>query len=514
MIDLSKLYNKGTDVRSSFLERAYRSATLTIPALLPRQGMGRDQLPQNYSSVGARGVNSLSSKLSLSLFPTATPFFRLQLSPFAKKALASQAGGEDSVAEVQAQIEKNLSLIEETTRISFETGGWRSVMSEAMKHLLVTGNACVFVSDDGVQMLDLRKFVVERDPEGNLVHVIIHQMIDRQRAAELVPKGTQLSDAKDSDEIQGSNTPKSVSMYTGAIRQPNGSFKFLQQIADTTVYERVYSEKKLPLIPLRFNAISGESYGSGYIEEYDGDLLSLEALSRSITESALVAAKTLLLVRPGAAITPRTVATAPNGAVRQGNSEDVSAFRLDKHADMSVAERRAVTIESRLQLAFLMAHQRQAERVTAEEVRSVIQELEDGLGGVYSSLAAAVQRPIVDFLLSKVLSRKDVPTLPKEVDPIIITGLDAISRGQTANKLLQAGAIAQQVLGPETALRALDERAALLSIFTSVGLDADSLLKSADEIAAEQQQAQMMALAERATPNAVNAMSQAAQPSQ
>ena len=207
MIDLSKLYNKGTDVRSSFLERAYRSATLTIPALLPRQGMGRDQLPQNYSSVGARGVNSLSSKLSLSLFPTATPFFRLQLSPFAKKALAAQAGGEDSVAEVQAQIEKNLSLIEETTRISFETGGWRSVMSEAMKHLLVTGNACVFVGDDGVQMLDLRKFTVERDPEGNLVHVIIHQMIDRQRAAELVPKGTQLADAKDSDEVQGSTTP-------------------------------------------------------------------------------------------------------------------------------------------------------------------------------------------------------------------------------------------------------------------------------------------------------------------
>ncbi len=277
---------------------------------------------------------------------------------------------------------------------------------------------------------------------------------------------------------------------------------------------RIYSRDRLPMIPLRFSPISGENYGASYVEEYDGDLLALEMLSRSMTEASLIAAKSLILVRPGAAITPKTIATAPNGAVKQGNPEDVGAFKLDKQVDFSVAERRASAIEQRLMLAFLITYQRQAERVTAEEVRQVIQQLEDGLGGVYSGLAANVQKPIVDFILGEVLRRPNVPKLPKEITPVVTTGLDAITRGQMASKLMQAGSIAQQVLGPETAIRAIDDRAALVQIFTSVGLNADELLKSAEQIQQEQQQAQMMALAEKATPNAVNAMAQQAQPPQ
>lgn len=173
-----------------------------------------------------------------------------------------------------------------------------------------------------------------------------------------------------------------------------------------------------------------------------------------------------------------------------------------------MAERRANTIESRLQLAFLITFQRQAERVTAEEVRQVIQQLEDGLGGVYAGLAYNVQKPVVDFILGEVLKRPNVPELPKEITPVVTTGLDAITRGQMAGKLMQAGSIAQQVLGPDTAVRAIDDRAALVQIFTSVGLNADELLKSAEQLQQEQQQAQMMALAEKAAPNAVNAMAQ------
>lgn len=519
MESLAALYKKsaGND-RTHWLERAYRSATLTIPSLLPREDQGRDQLPQNYQSVGARGVNNLSAKLSLTLFPTQLPFFRLAVDPYVKREIAQQGGGNadaSTMQALQAQIDKNLGLIEETARIEFETSGWRPVMAEAMRHLLVTGNGLIMKTDNGIQFLDLRKFVVKRDPEGNLVHVIAHQMIDRQRAAELMPAGYNLSDVQDRDEVVGEATKNSVSLYTGAIRRPSGSFEFWQEIDGVALgTPRIYSRDRLPMIPLRFSPISGENYGASYVEEYDGDLLALEMLSRSMTEASLIAAKSLILVRPGAAITPKTIATAPNGAVKQGNPEDVGAFKLDKQVDFSVAERRATAIEQRLMLAFLITYQRQAERVTAEEVRQVIQQLEDGLGGVYSGLAANVQKPVVDYILGEVLRRPNVPKLPKEITPVVTTGLDAITRGQMASKLMQAGSIAQQVLGPETAVRAIDDRAALVQIFTSVGLNADELLKSAEQLQQEQQQAQMMALAEKATPNAVNAMAQQAQPPQ
>ena len=519
MESLAALYKKsaGND-RTHWLERAYRSATLTIPSLLPREDQGRDQLPQNYQSIGARGVNNLAAKLSLTLFPTQLPFFRLAVDPYVKREIAQQGTGDanaQSMQALQATIDKNLGLIEETARIEFETSGWRPVMAEAMRHLLVTGNGLILKTENGIQFLDLRKFICKRDPEGNLVHVIAHQMIDRQRAAELMPSGYNLSAVQDRDEVIGESTKNSVSLYTGAIRRPDGNYEFWQEIDGVVVgTPRLYSKERLPMVPLRFTPISGENYGASYVEEYDGDLLALEMLSRSMTEASLIAAKSLILVRPGAAITPRTIATAPNGSVKQGNPEDVGAFKFDKQVDFSVAERRAAAIEQRLMMSFLITYQRQAERVTAEEVRQVIQQLEDGLGGVYSGLAANVQKPIVDFILADVLRRPNVPTLPKEITPVVTTGLDAITRGQMASKLMQAGAIAQQVLGPETAIRAIDDRAALVQIFTSVGLNADELLKSAEQLQQEQQQAQMMALAEKATPNAVNAMAQQAQPPQ
>jgi len=233
-------------------------------------------------------------------------------------------------------------------------------------------------------------------------------------------------------------------------------------------------------------------------------------LSRAMSEAALAAARTLILVRPGAAITARTVAEAANGAVKQGNAEDLTAFKLDKQADFAVAERRAASIEQRLSLAFLITFQRQAERVTAEEVRQVIQELDEGLGGVHSNIAENVQKPVVNFILASVLKRPNVPEIPANVDPIISTGLEAISRGQMAQKLLTAGQISQQVLG-EAAVAALDPRPTMVQIYTSVGLDADALLKSEEQVMQEQQQQQAMALAERAAPNAVNAMAAQAQ---
>ena len=41
---------------------------------------------------------------------------------------------------------------------------------------------------------------------------------------------------------------------------------------------------KSPYIPLRFNRVDGEDYGRGYVEEYYGDLKSLEGLTRAIVE--------------------------------------------------------------------------------------------------------------------------------------------------------------------------------------------------------------------------------------
>ena len=72
---------------------------------------------------------------------------------------------------------------------------------------------------------------------------------------------------------------------------------------------------------------------------------------------------------------------------------------MQKFNDFRVAQESAQKIEERLAAAFLLnsSVQRDAERVTAEEVRFMAQELESTLGGVYSVLSQEFQLPLSGY---------------------------------------------------------------------------------------------------------------------
>ena len=140
-------------------------------------------------------------------------------------------------------------------------------------------------------------------------------------------------------------------------------------------------------------------------------------------------------------------------------------------------------IEGRLQFAFLLntAIQRPGERVTAEEIRYMSQELEAGIGGLYSILTQELQLPLVRRLMHVLHRQKKLPAMPKGngggelVHPRPVTGLEAIGRGDDRNKLVEFITTAQQVLGPEIMAKyvnvdeALRRLAASNSIDTSTG---------------------------------------------
>ena len=69
---------------------------------------------------------------------------------------------------------------------------------------------------------------------------------------------------------------------------------------------------------------------------------------------------------------------------------------MQKQADLTVALNTIARIEQRLSFSFLLNSAIQAgaagrDRVTAEEIRMVANELETGLGGVYSILSVEMQ---------------------------------------------------------------------------------------------------------------------------
>ena len=68
--------------RSQFLNEAEDASKLTLPYLIrghEENTKGMKQLKTPWQSVGAKGVVALASKLSLSLVPPQTSFFKLQL---------------------------------------------------------------------------------------------------------------------------------------------------------------------------------------------------------------------------------------------------------------------------------------------------------------------------------------------------------------------------------------------------------------------------------------------------
>ena len=75
-------YDSLSSDRSQFLNEAEEAGKLTLPYLIrghEEHAQGMKQLITPWQSVGAKGVVALASKLSLSLIPPQTSFFKLQL---------------------------------------------------------------------------------------------------------------------------------------------------------------------------------------------------------------------------------------------------------------------------------------------------------------------------------------------------------------------------------------------------------------------------------------------------
>ena len=251
------------------------------------------------------------------------------------------------------------------------------------------------------------------------------------------------------------------------------------------------------------------------MEEIIGDLKSLEALTRAIVEGSAASAKLLFMVRPNGTTKIRNIADSANGAIISGDANDVTTLQANKFNDFRVAQETMQVITERLSFSFLLnsSVQRQAERVTAEEVRYMAQELETALGGIYSVLSQEFQLPLVNLLLAKMQKEGKMPKFPKDtLKPQIVTGLEALGRGQDLNKL---SAFLQylQPLGQEVIQQNLNIDDYIDRLGASLGIDTQGLIKSPEQKAEEQaaaeaqmQQQQMMQMAEKAVPNAVQGL--------
>ena len=490
---IAALYSKCATQRSSYLTRARDASRLTVPTVITDEGdRSAAQFPTPYQSVGARGVNNLSSGLLLSLLPPNAPFFRLVIDEAEKKKLA-QLG-----PQVKTEIESSLSDIERAVSREIETHNIRVATFEALRHLVVTGNALLYLPDEGaMRVIHLDRYIVKRDPMGNAQCIIMKENIAPAMLPETLRAYVEANMADYEDNVE---------LYTKQEILPDGKVEVVQEVQGKIIEEtyQVFPRDHSPFIALRMLRVDGEDYGRGYVEQYYGDLQSLEGLTRAIVEGAAASAKVLFLVNPNGTTRARTLAESPNGAIREGSAADVSVLQTQKANDFSVALSAMQQIQDRLSYAFLLTEStiRNADRVTAEEVRLVTQSIERQLGGIYSVLSQEFQLPLVIRLMDRMQRKKKLPKIPREkITPAIVTGIEALGRGNDLNRLdIYLTGIAQ-VLGPETLQKHINIGEYMERRAAALGIDTDNLVRSPEEVAAlEQQQQQMAAMQQLAGP--------------
>jgi len=480
MLSARMAYDRLSSTRSQFLNTAIECAELTLPYLLTDDTSttnSRKRLPMPWQSIGAKNVVSLASKLMLALLPPQTTFFKLQV--------RDDKLGEMDSPEIRSELDLSFSKIERIIMDFIAASNDRVVVHQAIKHLIVGGNALIFMGKDGLKNFPLNRFVVNRDGNGNVIEIVTKEMISKQLLGDIAADSMRVSDDSESKDDD-------VDVYT-YVRLDNGRWVWHQEVFDKVIpgSRSTAPKNASPWLPLRFNTVDGEDYGRGRVEEFLGDYRALDALSQALIEGSAAAAKVVFMVSPSSTTKPATLAKAGNGAIIQGRPDDVSVVQVGKTADFATAANLAQQIERRVGEAFLQLNIRQSERTTAEEVRLTQLELEQQLGGLFSLLTVEFLVPYLNRIMLVLQRNGQLPKIPKEfIRPQIVAGVNALGRGQDRESLANFMGTIAQTLGPEALMKYINPSEVVKRLAAAQGIDALNLIKSEEQMNQEMQQQQ------------------------
>lgn len=481
------VYERLKNDRVPYETRAENCAKVTIPSLFPKDS---DNASTDYTTpwqaVGARGLNNLSAKVMLALFPLQA-WMKLKISEWQAKQLVADPAQ-------LAVVEQGLGMVERILMSYMEANSYRVTLFELIRQLALAGSGLLYLPppDAGskaynpMKLYTLHNHVVQRDAFGNVLQIVT---LDKVAYAALP------EDVRNSMDTAGQDIKpeQEVEVYTHIyLDDESGNFMSYQEINGSEVEgtDGEYPIDACPWIAVRWTKRDGEHYGRSHVEEYLGDLNSLENLHEAMIKFSMVASKVIGMVNPNGMTQVRRLVKAQTGDFVAGRKEDITFLQLEKTADFTVAKSVADAVESRLAYVFMLnsAVQRQGERVTAEEIRYVASELEDTLGGVYSILSQELQLPIVRILLNQLQATSQIPDMPKEaVEPTVSTGVEALGRGQDLDKLNQflsaMASVSQLQADPDLNMSNIKLRLA-----NAIGIDTSGLILTEAEKAQMQSQ--------------------------
>ena len=505
--------------RETFIQDGQLCSMLTFPEVLPYYDRNYSENPQTYvpwSSVGAQGVSALSSEFHLKLFPPNVPFFRIEVDEIAVRMVEERknqeienaiAAGvspnqlpsieENSVSKIKADvvaIERNLMKM-------YNAIGIDHVLKEVFVHLLITGNILLEIRNTYCRTYGLDQYVINRTPSGDVEEILIKEMISISNLPDKVVEKYKQRLAVDEKNKDQRSPKDDATVYTWVkFNYKDGyaySFKTIfNEVIEGT--EEIWPIGGCPYIPCRFTAHHNEDYGRAYVMQVHADLQVMNAMTRAVARAHIESCRLLKIMAADSGFTTDSYMKAPVGSVLQGRPGSILPVETGKLQEIQAAYNYMKETEHKINRFFARPEsaERKGERVTAYEWEQKINALQSTNAGTYSVIAREVQTMIVTRLMFMALQAQKIPeafVINFDNDNIMIkmfTGLAAVGRHEDYTQLRTAAQEIVQLVGPQQLPEFIHLNEFFSRIFTSLGVNSDNLVVTAEEQAQRQQAAQ------------------------
>jgi hypothetical protein len=477
---------------TSVVDRAKHFARYTVPSLMvdPLTGNGREEVCYDFQSSGSLLLNNLSSKLTSLLFPSNQPFFKNIVTP----ELLAQAKTANIPAET---VESKLSILEqEATKNLFKNASFAKI-TKALKLVIATGQALVYRDSDSqkFRVWNLHSFAVKRDAFGDWHCIILKQNF---RFEELPLEIQNDCNGK----FPGRFKPETkVTMFTQIKREAgtlNPLIRVTTEIDGRTVGPHAaYPLHLSPWVLPVWNLADGEDYARGLVEEYAGDFAKLSILSEQLGLYELDSLELLNFVDPSSGSSVDDLREANSGDYLPGNGTSVHSFEKGDYQKMNAIRASLAEVVQRLSAAFMYTgNTRNAERVTAEEIKKDAREAETMLGGAYSILAESFQSPLAYLMMREVSDQTLSALISRSFYPQILTGLPALNRDIEVQNLIGALSEGAAVIPQLPAIdQRLDPVKVMDMLYRNRSVNTVALFKDEGQLEADAQQAEQQAQA-------------------
>lgn len=485
MESLAAKWEEMHNTKGDLLQRCEQYARWTVPSIFPPENHSEEHATPQESekgnvAIGARLINHLAHRVVDTMFPNDKPFFAIQLTPEAEKDIAEQAD-----PELKGEIEAALMGAENAAMRNLNLTAYRPVAVQAVSMKIVTGNTLIYrLPDDKRVVYSIRDYCVRRSIAGDLLEVILRDIklfrnLDpaiQEQVRQASPRGKYDDKAK-------------CTLYTHYIWSENRWHQ--RQAVDEVELEKSrasFKEQDFPCLVLTWSLGRGDDYGRGLVEDYAVSFHNIDVLTAALIDMIGIAADVKFLVNDTSSFDVDAWNNASRGEYVPGKEGDITTPDFEFAVEIQVIAQAIEKAERELANAFLLssAGVRDAERVTAEEIRFYAREIESAFGGLYSRLALDWQKREADYQLAQ-LDFQLIVQGKQTFETMVTTGMESLSREGKLDALRMSIADMQMLDAvPQEIRAAIHPLKFAAYIFGNRGVEAQAFLYTPEEFQANQ----------------------------